>query len=400
MENSSKRKFILLVFLCWLGYTTATFGRINMSANTVNFTNGLGISKTEFGTVGACFAIFYGIGQLVNGLFCEKLNSKKVLSIALILTGVISLIVGFVKERIFLCVLWGLNGAVQSMLWCHVIKLTSTLGDSKKIAKALMIITTTTPLGTFLSYGFSALFTFIGVWQAVFLLSGVLLVLSGALVFCLLPSFNGARQIEEENKEKKFSFRSFLPCLLPVFACAVMINYVYHGLTNWMPNLLAEYHSMPDYFSILLTMLLPVVGMVCGITAVKASEKIGNSLVVSIIFAFISMVGIGLSLFVVKSSTAILIVGFLIGSFAVHVNNSVFTAVFPADMRKYLGSGMLAGVIDAFCYLGTAFSSQIPPVLIEWGGYEAVLISMLVVSVVFIVVCAVGNYLIKKKTNT
>ena len=144
-------------------------------------------------------------------------------------------------------------------------------------------------------------------------------------------------------------------------------------------------------------MLLPVVGMVCGMTAVKASEKIGNSLFVSIIFALVSMVGIGLSLFVVKSSTSILIVGFLIGSFAVHVNNSIFTAVFPADMRKYLGSGMLAGVIDAFCYLGTALSSQIPPMLIEWGGYEAVLISMLAVSVVFVVVCTVAKTIIRKK---
>ena len=162
MSNSLKRTGLLVVLLCWLGYMSATFGRINMSANTVNFTNGLGIDKANFGTVGACFAILYGIGQFVNGLLCEKLNSKKVLAFALVLSGILSIIICFVTSNLLLCVIWGINGAIQSMLWCHVIKIISSLGDSKKIGKALMIITTTPPVGTFLAYGSSALFTYLG----------------------------------------------------------------------------------------------------------------------------------------------------------------------------------------------------------------------------------------------
>ncbi|MBR2968909.1 MAG: MFS transporter [Clostridia bacterium] len=394
MKNKLSSNTGLVIFLCWIGYSVATFGRINLTANIVNFTNVTGVPKTEFGAVGAAFAIAYGVGQLVNGVLCERLNSRWILSIALILSGGISVVVGCLKSIVAISIFWGLNGAIQSMLWCHVIKSISSFGDSKSISKGLVIITTTTPVGTIAAYGVSALFTFLGAWRLTFFVSGGMLVLSGVLIALFLPAASGEVGKKLPISRKNSSFVAFLPSLIPMFICAILLNYANHGLTTWMPNLLNEYYDMPEYFSILLTMLLPVVGMLCGITAVKSSERIGNPIIASILFSAIAAVGVVVSMVFMRVSVVFLMVGFVVGTFGAHVDNSIYTAVLPSSLKGYLGSGMLAGVIDAFCYVGTALSSQLPAILIEKSGYESFLASELIVCLLFAVIGTFANVML------
>ena len=65
----------LLIFLSWLLYTISYLGKVNYSANITQIVDYYQISKAEAGMVPSFFFFAYGIGQVVNGLFCKKYNS-------------------------------------------------------------------------------------------------------------------------------------------------------------------------------------------------------------------------------------------------------------------------------------------------------------------------------------
>ena len=65
----------LLIFLAWLLYTISYLGKVNYSANITQIVDYYQISKAEAGMVPSFFFFAYGIGQVVNGLFCKKYNS-------------------------------------------------------------------------------------------------------------------------------------------------------------------------------------------------------------------------------------------------------------------------------------------------------------------------------------
>ena len=104
--------------------------------------------------------------------------------------------------------------------------------------------------------------------------------------------------------------------------------------------------------------------------------------------------GVVVSMVFMRVSVVFLMVGFVVGTFGAHVDNSIYTAVLPSSLKGYLGSGMLAGVIDAFCYVGTALSSQLPAILIEKRGYESFLASELIVCLLFAVIGTFANVML------
>ena len=57
-----KRVFLL----CWLAYTLAYLGRINLSVAIPLMENSLALDKTSLGFIGSVFFWVYAFGQLIN----------------------------------------------------------------------------------------------------------------------------------------------------------------------------------------------------------------------------------------------------------------------------------------------------------------------------------------------
>ena len=162
----------------------------------------------------------------------------------------------------------------------------------------------------------------------------------------------------EINRTSKTMPKAIL--LSTVFLClfAVVTNLVKDGLITWVPSVLKESYSLPDTMAILLTLVIPVIAVFGNAFALALHKKFSDYVSQSCFcFAVISgILGIILWSLGAKNMVAMLVSLLFTSLFASSIN-SMITAIYPIFMRSQLNSGMFAGILNGFCYLGSTISS-------------------------------------------
>ena len=84
----------------------------------------------------------------------------------------------------------------------------------------------------------------------------------------------------------------------------------------------------------------------------------------------------------------IMLAGLVIVNFLASSLNSLITSIFPMFMRGKVNSGLFAGVLNGFCYLGSTISSYGLGAIADNFGWNAVFWTLMVFCIVtFIVWC-------------
>ncbi len=410
LEKSTKTKkySYLLIFLCWLAYSTSYLGKMSYSANINQIIEFYNVSRAQAGLVSTLLFISYGVLQIVNGLLCKKYNSRLVIAIGLIGSGICNLIVGFTVNFTLVTIIWFVNGIFLSFLWTAVIRILSETLTKKFMAKASIVIGTTVAFGTFVIYGLSAIFVSFGVFKLAFYFAGIVMPIVALIWFFTLPMVvnNIPKEAKEELVLEKISVTSYQKkhiylSVICFFIIAVAINLVKDGLVTWVPNILKDTYSLNDSISIILTLALPCVAVFGNVFAVKF-HKFAPDFVfhVSLMF-FISagligavIAGLNLNQFVIT------IVCFAVVYLLISSCNSVVTSIFPLFMKGKVNSGMIAGLINGFCYLGSAISSYALGAVADatsWNFVFWLLLAVCCLVVLIYIVYAVIKLYLKKK---
>ena len=132
-EKKGHSRSVLLIALCWLVYTCSYIGKLGYNANITQIEALYKISHAQAGMVSTFFFFAYGVGQIINGLFCKKYNLRFVVFGSLILSGLMNLLVGLINDFEIVKYLWLVNGAALSVLWTSLIRLLSETLDKKYI---------------------------------------------------------------------------------------------------------------------------------------------------------------------------------------------------------------------------------------------------------------------------
>ena len=77
------------------------------------------------------------------------------------------------------------------------------------------------------------------------------------------------------------------------------------------------------------------------------------------------------------------------------INNAI-TSMLPLYMKDKYNSGLLAGVLNGFCYIGSTFSTYGLGLIADKYNWNVVLYTLLIVSIVVIIVGLI-NFKINKK---
>ena len=153
----------------------------------------------------------------------------------------------------------------------------------------------------------------------------------------------------------------------------VATNLIKDGLITWVPSILKEQYEMDDSFSIILTLALPAVAMFANVFAVKIHKVITDFVLHSaalFVCSGIIIAGViaGLSL----NQFALTLVGFAVVCFLISSSNTLITSIFPLFMKGKLNSGLIAGILNGFCYLGSTLSSYGLGVIADNFGWTSV----------------------------
>ena len=404
---SEKRSAMALIMLCWLVYSCSYIGKINYSANIIRIQDYYSIAnKADVGLVSTLFFFAYGVGQFVNGVWCKKYNLKWVVFGSLITSGVINLVVPFLPTFEPIKYLWTLNGFLLAVLWPSLIRLLSETLTKKYMATASVIMGTTVAVGTFFVYGTSAAYALFTSFKASFYTAAIVLIGVAIVWILFISKLVNMQQRDEESSDsvqkqgvgaitdqgKKPIY--LMICLLAFYGIAT--NLIKDGLGTWVPSILKESYGLPDSLSIILTLALPIVCIFGNAFAVNVHKKVSDFVYQCVLMFASSGVIIALVIVGFESGQWILsLVGFTVVSLLVSSCNSLITSIFPLFMKGKINSGLIAGVLNGFCYVGSTLSTYGLGLIADNYGWTAVFWTLLLACVA-VVIGAIVYFIIGK----
>ena len=407
-KSGTDKRAAWLIALCWLVYTCSYIGKLGYNANITQIEKAYGVLHADAGMVSTFFFFAYGVGQIINGLFCKKYNVRYVVFGSLIVSGLMNLSVGLVNNFTVLKFFWLINGAALSVLWTSLIRLLSETLDEKYVSRAIIVMGTTVATGTFLVYGISAVFVALFHFKATFYLAGILLPVIGVIWMCAYPLLVKTKQTEiAENQtetqikpqEKSTNGIKGLGVLFIVFAFfAVVDNLVKDGLTTWVPMILKDLYQLPDYMSILLTLLLPILAIFGATVAVFLNKKIPNFVTLGAVLFLCSTLLIGVVIvFLPKNVFAVTLCSFALVACLMSGVNNIVTSMMPLYWKDKINSGMVAGILNGFCYVGSTISSYGLGKVADVWGWPAVFWLLFVLAFAAGIVGMTSSFLQKRK---
>ena len=407
------KKQNVLIILCWLTYTLTYLGRYGFSANINLIMSDFNVTKTEVGLVASFFFFSYGIGQILHGVFCKRYNKRVIISVALVVSALLNLCIFCGINFAIIKYLWLINGFTQSILWPTMIEILSKNLDEKKLKTAIITMSTTTPIGTLLVYGLSAGFVALNVYRLIFLFAVISMLFISILWFVLYNKYTKKVEdyveVTDKTNEKQISAKKIYAgiiifvVILAIFA--IVDNLIKDGLTTWVPTILKETYLLPDYLSILLTVVLPILGTFGAVFAVFVNKYIKNYILLATTFFAVNTICVGLCLLSITKNYSWILLMILFGLIVLlmHAINNVITSMVPLYMRDKANSGLLAGLLNGFCYLGSTISSyglgKIAETTNEWSMVFNLLILVSIICVLLGTIYAI-IILFRKKRKT
>lgn len=372
------------------------------------------IDKATAGLVGTCFFIAYGAGQVVNGLLCKKYNIRFVVFGSLLISACCNAAMAFCDEFAVLKYVWFINGATLSVLWPTLVRLLSETLSDDYCPRAVVVMGTSVAVGTFITYGISAAFN-AGIgssasYKYAFLTAIICLPVLALVWNFAYPKLVGKGKAEKEENtiepqtikapiEKKKIGSSLMISLVILAFFAVVTNLVKDGLTTWIPKILEDTYEMPSYLSILLTLFLPMLALFGTAVAVRLNKNIPDTVdLCAIAFAFIGIL-MGAVMLFANLSAAVMILCLSLVSLSTSAINNAVTSMFPLYHKAEINSGMAAGVLNGFCYIGSALSDYGLGLIADLSGWNAVFIVLCVASEVCVLI-AIIRAIVKKIKRT
>ncbi len=389
-----------IVFICWLAYMVAYIGRLNFSASIVAIISDTGLTKAAVGIVTTFFFFAYGIGQLVNGILSKHYNGRIMVFISLMISSVLNFAIPMCGNNVSVMkYIWLLNGAVQSILWCTLIKTISEFVSDKGMPRAIFVMSTTNTVGTFAVYGMSAFFVRFASWRITFFVASGLLVIT-AIVWFIGYGNEKPPIVLKKDLEEKSSVRHsgvMIACIAMICLAGIANGFIKDGVNTWVPSVLNEEFGVTESLSILLTFLLPLMSTLSAGLIRKIHETVkSHSLMNTMLYGVTALLCGGIIFFFGKGNVVFIMVCFIMTSAVMAMVNNVITSMFPLDRRKLMGSGFAAGLLNTFCYVGSTITSYTLGAVADKRGWNTVFIIMLCVSIAAFAVSAVGSIFDRK----
>lgn len=387
-----------IIFICWLAYTAAYVARLNFNASIVAIISDLGVTKADAGLVSSFFFFAYGAGQIINGILSKRYNAKIMIFLSLLFSSVFNLLMPLCGDISIMKYIWLGNGIVQSVLWSTLIKTLSDFVSDKKLPKAILAMSTTVAIGTFLAYGISSVSVKNGSWHTVFYVAAAVVFISAFVwLFLFGPSVKPEAKTVSEKSEKIKTGRIVILALSVTAFAGIANGFIKDGINTWVPSVLYEEFGVSQSFSILLTLCLPLVSTLGAAIAKKVHEKIRSHSAMNLIFYFVSAAlcsGILLSL--KKHNIVAIMLCFICIACGMAMINNVITSMFALDHRQVLNAGFTAGLLNTFCYIGSTATSYTLGAVSQSFGWNAVFTIMLCVCITAGIICCAGFVAEKK----
>ncbi len=386
-----------------LMYTSFYLCRYNFSYANKAISDEFGFTKSDISTILMLNFIAYGCGQILNGLFTDRIGGKRAMLIGAVGTVTVNILFGaasFWGMLWLFSLLWGLNGYLQSFGSPGFIKINSAWFSEKQRGTFAGIFGFMINLGRLLANkllpALLAGFTFIGMWHVppqhwrwlfwipAIVASVVAIVL--AIVVKDTPEECGYKNLfPGEADHADIDIRSNLKTVFlhiasnhivwimaGAYACTGAVR---QSIDQWFPRYFQEVHhlDMTGAKFQWLGFLIPFVASAGSMLSGWISDRFFNSRRAPVATGIYTI-----EVFVILAASQVHSVNwaiffFVMISFTVNSTHSLLGPAAAMDIGGRKMAAFASGCIDAFQYFGAAAAIKVLGLLLDrpggWGYY-------------------------------
>ena len=358
----------LLSAVYFSGYLT----RINFASIIQEVVTATGFEKSALSVIPVCLFITYALGQVVNGWLGDKLDPRSMILCGLSVSALINLVFPFVSFSLpVMCVLWGINGFVQAMLWPPIIGImVRSMSESEYTANVVWLTMGSTAAKVVIFLLAPVVISF-GGWKSVFYIcSGFGLVT--ALLFFLKRDricLQDAEKAAPAEQKLHLPRTAYLPLIL-IFLAIILHGALRDGLDTWMPSFLVDVFDFSNGEAIFSRVFLSVFMLIAIFGSKWLYRRFFKNEVACCAWLFaISTLGtLLLFLFFQTSAILVIVLMMLVSGIQGGINLMLISYV-PKRFRALGGVSTITGLLDAFAYVGSAISTYGVAVIAEQKGW-------------------------------
>lgn len=404
VTDETKRRARFLIFTAWLAYTLAYVGRLDFNASIVEIIAQTGAGKDAAGAVSSFFYISYGAGQLVNGILSKKYNTRYSVAVALLGSAASNFAMTLCPSVSVMRFVWFANGAFQSVLWSSIVRTTADLVPSSMLPGAAFVLSSPVAVGTFGAYCLAAAFSAMGAsYNIIFYISTVLLLFAGVFWFVAVGNAQknltaAAAEQTDGTKAKRKLTPVFVISGILLLLGAIANGFLKDGITTWTPSVLSEDYGVTKSLSIIITLVLPLMGIAGAWVAKTIYKRQQNSGVQGAVYfgAGSALLLAGLLTFRFKS-VPLTITIFAITACIMMAENTLLTSLIPMNTENKSDSGLIAGVLDTFVYVGSSIGTVALGSIAERSTWYYVFVCLTAVSAGALLISAVSAVVTRKR---
>ena len=369
----------LMPFL-FLLYIVAYLDRINVSFGVLQMRQQFGLSERVVGRAGGIFFIGYFLFQLPSNLLLEKIGVRRWISGLMMVWGVISCLMIFIRGPLSFYAMRFLLGAAEAGFFPGMILYMKRWFPARARGRAVAWFMTANPLAGVIGSPISgALLGLHGSgmagWQWMFLLEGLPALLLGAAVFLTLADTPHEAQwlqgeertwlletlAAEQRSESKVAAKSFWPVLISPRIWLLSLVYfgvstTMYGITLWLPSVITAFSGLNYFWTGLVAVLPFLVAVVVMVLVGTRSDRAGERRWHTAIPAFIAAAGLISAAY--GNSTLVVVAGLSLGLAFAEGMVGPFWAMATSTMTGLSAAAGIA-VINSLANLGGYFGPDI-----------------------------------------
>lgn len=376
------RHAIQLGGLCSIAYLAVYIARnVLGSASPQMIAEGI-FTESQIGSLSSVYFVAYAVGQLINGIIGDKVKSKYMISLGLILAGICNAAFAALSANpLASTITYAMTGFALAMIYAPMTKVVAENTEPVYAPRCSLGYTFASFLGSPLA-GILAAFL---VWQGVFAASSAALLLMGAACFVSFTVMERKGRIAygkyDLPKESGGSIRTLIRHRIIRFTLIAMLTGVVRTtVVFWLPTFIAQYLGFSPKDAALLYTVSTFAICAAAFIAIFVYERLGSNMDLSLLLFFAAAALCFLLVYLIHSP-ALCILFMVLAIIAANCASTMLWSIYCPSLRD---TGMVSGAtgfLDFASYMAAAASSSLfsnavevigwGPLILVWCGLMA-----------------------------
>lgn len=387
MKLQTKQEVSRLSWLLAITYMVSYITRINYGAMIAQMVVETGYSKSLLSMAVTGSFITYGAGQIVSGVFGDRVAPKKLMALGLLVTTAMNALMLLCRDPYQMLIVWCINGFAQSFMWPPLVRTMSCLLTKEDYTVAATRVSWGSSFGTIFVYLVSPLMIALSGWKAMFVLCAGCGLLMLLFWWRLAPDVAYVKE-EKQKETAKAKGPLFAPVMIFIMVAIVAMGMLRDGVTTWMPSYIAETYHLSSEISILTGVVLPIFSIGCfQLVAWLYRKKFTNPITCAgVMFGAGLAAAVGIALLTGKSAVASVAFSAVLTG-CMHGVNLLLIQIVPAHFERWGCVSTASGVLNSCTYVGSAASTYGIALLADSFGWSFTLYSWVGIALAGTAIC-------------